>query len=304
MPFPPFDFSKIPDIRGIVPKFGVLLREHRTLRGLSIEQLAQQVNISPSALREIEAGKRPAPPKQVVKLMIAALQLSGDERDSFLDSADMHSRAASALFGGLRGGDETPAEPELPPAAILVFLIADIRGYTSYTERFGDHAAAKLTTEFAELTGEVVEHWEGRVVEVRGDEVLSVFASARQAVHAAGDLHARYLESAAKHPERPQGVGIGLDIGEAVKVDNGYRGAALNRAARLCSLAGPGETLVSPGVYYVAPHVEGVHFVSRGQEQLKGLPEPVTILLAAPGPEPKEPEEATIPIIDAETREE
>ncbi len=301
MSFPPFDFSKIPDFRRLVPKFSVLLREHRTLRGLSVEQLAKQVNIAPSALREMEAGKRPAPPKQVVKLMVAALQLGGDERDAFLDSAEAASREVSALFGGPNGWDETPAEPELPPAAILVFLIADIRGYTSYTERFGDHAAAKLTTEFAELAGEVVEQWEGRVVEVRGDEVLSVFASARQAIHAAGDLHARYLESATKHPERPQGIGIGLDIGEAVKVDSGYRGAALNRAARLCSLAGPGETLVSPGVYYVAPHVEGVHFVSRGQEQLKGLPEPVTILLAAPG---SEPADASIPIIDAETTEE
>lgn len=300
MSFPPFDFSKIPDFRRLMPKFDVLLREHRTLRGMSIEQLAKQANIAPSALREIEAGKRPAPPKQVVKLLAAALQISGEEREAFLDSADLHSRETNAIFGGPKGWDETPAEPELPPAAILVFLIADIRGYTTYTERFGDHAAAKLTTEFAELAGEVVEQWEGRVVEVRGDEVLSVFASARQAVQAAGDLHARYIESATHHPERPQGIGIGLDIGEAVKVDKGYRGAALNRAARLCSLAGPGETLVSPGVYYVAPHVEGVHFVSRGQEQLKGLPEPVTILLAAPG---SEPDDATSPIIDATTEE-
>lgn len=301
MSFPPFDLSKVPDFRSLVPKFGVLLHDHRTLRGMSIEELAQRVNIAPSALREIESGKRPAPPKQVVKLMIAALQLGGEDREAFLDSADVHSHTVNLLFGGPSGKDETPAEPALPPAAILVFLIADIRGYTSYTERYGDHAAAKLTTEFAELVGEVVERWEGRVVEVRGDEVLSVFASARQAVHAAGDLHARYQDSAAKYPGRPQGIGIGLDIGEAVKVENGYRGAALNRAARLCNLAGPGETLVSPGVYYVAPHVEGVHFVSRGQEQLKGLPEPVTILLAAPGDAPDETDSA---IIDAEATEE
>ena len=76
--------------------------------------------------------------------------------------------------------------------------------------------------------------------------------------------------------------GIGLDIGEATPVDDGYRGAALNRAARLCSLAGAGETLVSPGVVYVAPHIEGVRFEARGQAQLKGFPEPVAILLAAP----------------------
>jgi class 3 adenylate cyclase len=57
---------------------------------------------------------------------------------------------------------------------------------------------------------------------------------------------------------------------------------AVNRAARLCSLAGAGEVLVSTGVAYLAPQVEGITFVSRGQEQLKGLSGPTPILLAAP----------------------
>ena len=42
-----------------------------------------------------------------------------------------------------------------------------------------------------------------------------------------------------------RGVGIGLDAGEAIPVSDGYRGGALNLAARLCSLAGPGQ---NPGV--------------------------------------------------------
>ena len=46
-------------------------------------------------------------------------------------------------------------------------------------------------------------------------------------------------------PTLPLAVGIGLDAGEAVRVGDGYRGGALNLAARLCSLAGPGEVLAS-----------------------------------------------------------
>jgi class 3 adenylate cyclase len=64
-------------------------------------------------------------------------------------------------------------------------------------------------------------------------------------------------------------------------VEDGYRGVALNRAARLCSLAGVGEVLVSPGVMYVAPQVAGVTFITRGQEQLKGFDAPVPVMLAA-----------------------
>ena len=126
------------------------------------------------------------------------------------------------------------------------------------------------------------EKWDGQIVEVRGDEVLAVFASARQAVRAAQDLQSRYAEAAHLQPDWPAGIGIGLDIGEAAQVEGGYRGAAINRAARLCSLAAAGEVLVSTGVVYVAPQVDGVTFIPRGQEQLKGIAAPVPVLLAQP----------------------
>lgn len=279
MSFP--NLPNIPDFRNWLPNFGNLLREYRTLRGLTIEELAAQTNIAPSALREMEAGARSAPSRKVARAMADALDLSRDEREVFFDAAEVASPSMNALFKPRLAPDAQPAR-QLPTAAIFVFLIADIRGYTSFTERNGDEAAARLTTRFADMARAVVERWDGRLVEVRGDEVLAAFASARQAVRAAGDLQTRYIAEASAHPELPPGIGIGLDIGEAVPVDDGYRGVALNRAARLCSLAGPGEVLVSPGIVYVAPHVEGVHFVARGQELLKGFPEPVAILQAAP----------------------
>jgi class 3 adenylate cyclase len=268
-------FAKIP-----IPRFGELLYQHRTLRGMSVDELATAVNIAPSAVRDIEAGKRPAPPESVATALAEALQLDKEERETFLDSADLN----STFMHKLTGRKMAPATPPALSAAIHAFLIADIRGYTAFTQRFGDNAAAQLSTRFADIARSVLERWDGRLVEVRGDEVLGVFASARQAVLAAGELHARYAEELLHHPDLPVGIGVGLDLGEAIPVGEGFRGAALNRAARLCSLAGPGETLVSPGIVYVAPQIEGVEFRARGQEQLKGFAEPVPILLAAPGP--------------------
>jgi class 3 adenylate cyclase len=281
MPFKMPDFSKVPNFFDRFPRFSEQLRDQRTLRGLTVEELAAATGLAPSAIRDIEAGKRAAPSEQVAKALADALHLTGDERDSFVDAADLESPVVSTFFG--RERPKTPGRPQLT-AAILVFLIADIRGYTHFTREQGDDAAARLTTRFAELGHAVMERWDGQLVEARGDEILGVFASARQALQAAQELQARYVEEAHAHPELPAGIGIGLDIGEAVQVDEGYRGMALNRAARLCSLAGPGEVLVSPGVVYVAPQVEGMRFVPRGQEQLKGFDEPMPILLAAPSP--------------------
>lgn len=273
------DLPNLPDFLKRLPRYGDHLRDYRTLRGMSIEELAAAVQLAPSALRDIEAGKRSAPPKDVTIALAAALNLGGRERGELLRAAELDSPMLSAIFG-----DETLPSTARPPltAAILVFLIADIRGYTHFTREQGDEAAAHLTTRFAELAQGVVERWDGQLVETRGDEVLAVFASARQAVRAAHELHERYAAEREVNPEFPLGIGIGLDLGEAVPVEQGYRGAALNRAARLCSLAGPGEVLVSTGVVYVAPQIDGVTFVPRGQEQVKGFEAPIPILLAAP----------------------
>jgi class 3 adenylate cyclase len=64
-------------------------------------------------------------------------------------------------------------------ASIRTFLIADVRGYTSFTAERGDEAAAKLASRFAVLTRDAVEARGGAVVELRGDEALAVFDSAR-----------------------------------------------------------------------------------------------------------------------------
>jgi WD40 repeat protein/class 3 adenylate cyclase len=163
-------------------------------------------------------------------------------------------------------------------AGIKTFLIADVRGYTRFTNERGDEAAARLATRFAELARESIEAAGGTLVELRGDEALAVFDSARQALRAAADLQERFVADTVADPSLPLAVGIGLDAGEAVPVDGGYRGGALNLAARLCSLAGPGEVLVSPGVAHLARKVEGLDYVERGAVRVKGLEKPVEVV--------------------------
>src|SRR4051812_26154069 len=128
---------------------------------------------------------------------------------------------------------------------VRTFLIADIRGYSRYTEECGDEAAADLSERFAAIVDNDVEAHEGELVEMRGDEALVVFASARQAIRAAVDLQ-RQFQEAASELDIPLRVGIGIDSGEAVQLEDGsFRGAALNVAARLCGRASGGEVIRS-----------------------------------------------------------
>jgi YVTN family beta-propeller protein len=177
--------------------------------------------------------------------------------------------------GGSEDGGEDVTE-------IRTFLIADVRGYTLFTHERGDEIAAKLAAKFAGLARTGVEARGGSVIELRGDEALAVFASPRQAIRAAVDLQRRFADETESDPSLPLPVGIGLDAGEAVPVEGGYRGGALNLAARLCGQAGPGEILASQEVTHLARRIEGVIYVDGGQLSLKGLKEPVHVVRVVP----------------------
>jgi class 3 adenylate cyclase/DNA-binding beta-propeller fold protein YncE len=158
---------------------------------------------------------------------------------------------------------------------LRTFLIADLRGYTRYTRVHGDEAASKLTERFAAAVRATVGARGGEPFEFRGDEAMCVFGSARQALCAAVDLQ-RHLR-APDHGEEPfpVGVGVGLDAGEAVPTEDGFRGSALNLAARLCSIAGPGEVLASEAVVHLAQRVEGLRFIAARPARLKGFERPI-----------------------------
>jgi len=166
-------------------------------------------------------------------------------------------------------------------ASVRTFVIADIRGYSRYTDEFGDEAAARLAAKFSCLVGEGIEAHGGDMVEIRGDEALAVFTSARQAIRAAVDLQKRFDEETELDEELPMRVGIGIDSGEAAPLADGtFRGSALNVAARLCGRAHGGEVIVSEATYRLAGRMAGLTFTDRGRVRLKNIPDPVHILSA------------------------
>lgn len=161
---------------------------------------------------------------------------------------------------------------------LRTFLFADVRGYTRFTQERGDEAAAQLVAKFAGLMRDGVRARGGQVLELRGDEVLAVFGSARQALRAAVDLQARFILASQQDPSLPLYVGIGIDAGEAVALEGGYRGEALNLAARLCNLAGPGEVLATEGVVYLGRSVPGISYAERALVPVKGFADPVRVI--------------------------
>jgi serine/threonine protein kinase/DNA-binding beta-propeller fold protein YncE/class 3 adenylate cyclase len=264
--------------------FAVLLRQHRVEAGLTQEELAERAGLSTRAVSDLERGVNRRPQAHTARQLADALGLRGEPRAAFTAAARDRGGAVALLTEPGEQGEAVPVQ-DGQTAGIQTFLIADIRGYTHFTLQQGDEGAARLATRFAAISRDVVSGHQGQIIEVRGDEVLAVFSSARQALRAATVLQERFAAQTEREPELPLQVGIGLDVGEAVPVEGGYRGAALNLAARLCSLAGPGEVLASDGVTHLTGRTEGLAYIERGPVELKGIVEPVRVVQVVPGAE-------------------
>jgi YVTN family beta-propeller protein len=166
-------------------------------------------------------------------------------------------------------------------ADVLTFLIADVRGFTRFTQEQGDEAASGLARHFAAIVRAALPDFGGELVETRGDEALAVFGSARQALRASVELQRRFRDRSGEDPF-PLGVGMGLDAGEAVPTNGGYRGKALNIAARLCAIAAPGQILATESVVHLAHRVDGLTYAPKRAVRLKGLEEPVRLVEVVP----------------------
>ncbi|HXT35300.1 MAG TPA: helix-turn-helix domain-containing protein, partial [Chloroflexota bacterium] len=263
-----------------------LLRSYRRAAGLTQEQLAERAGLSARGISDLERDEQRVPRRETLDLLVRALDLDRADRAT-LERAIRQRRA--------RGQPVTPAqEQSAPPAAptaalptgMLSVLIADVRGYSAFTHQHGDAAGARLALRFTGLAEEVIATAGGQVVEVRGDEVLGVFTSAHGALRAATGLVARCAEEATA--DLPLRAGVGVDAGEPIAVPGGYRGEAVNTAARLCAQAGPGEVLASEVVVGLARRVEGLVYQDRGALTLKGLSRPVRTWLVRTGGDTEE----------------
>jgi adenylate cyclase len=166
----------------------------------------------------------------------------------------------------------TAAPVELPAAA---FLFADVVSFTAYTEEHGDAAAARLASRLR-LGVERELGADAHVVKSLGDAVMVRIADAADSACAGRRIAARALPAA----DDPQ-VRVGVHHGPAVECDGDFFGAAVNVAARVAALAGPGEVLVTDALARAAGEKSlrrrGIELDAFGERMLRNVSQPVLI---------------------------
>jgi class 3 adenylate cyclase len=162
-------------------------------------------------------------------------------------------------------------------AAYRGFLFSDIRGFTSFAERYGNPAAAAKVSRFLDIARTAIARHEGAEVKTEGDAIHAVFPSASGAVLCGLEIVEAAAQLSALEPDGWFDLGVGVHAGEAVETAEGYIGRAVNIAARLCAVARPGEVLVSSTVKGITQASIQVGFIPKGKRRLKGIHDPILV---------------------------
>jgi class 3 adenylate cyclase len=124
------------------------------------------------------------------------------------------------------------------PAGTVTFLFTDIEGSTRLLHELGAERYAEALAAHRRTLRRAFSAHGGVEIDTQGDAFFVAFAEARAGVAAAREAQ----EELAAEPIR---VRIGLHTGEPLLTDEGYVGADVHKAARICSAGHGGQIVVS-----------------------------------------------------------
>ena len=152
---------------------------------------------------------------------------------------------------------------ELGERVLATILFSDIVGSTATLEKLGDRAWTRLLHEHNLRIRAAIDRFRGREIGSAGDGFLALFDGAAKAVRAGQLMDPAMSDLGVR-------VRVGVHTGE-VEISGGQaRGVAVHAAARVASLAGAGEVLIS-GTTRDLLDGSGLSFDARGEHELKGL---------------------------------
>jgi class 3 adenylate cyclase len=147
---------------------------------------------------------------------------------------------------------------------LVSVLFTDIVGSTERAASLGDQQWRSLLDRHDQIVREQLRMFRGREINTTGDGFVVSF-----------DGPARAIRCGKAIIDATRSLGIelrvGLHTGECEVRGNDLGGLAVHIAARLGSLAAPGEVLVSSTVKDLVVG-SGIEFQDRGEHQLKGVP--------------------------------
>ena len=167
-------------------------------------------------------------------------------------------------------------------AVLVIDMVESVR----LMEQHEDDCVRQWLALVERVRGEVLPACEGRFVKSLGDGMLLEFGNARAAVQAAfriQDLSRKAIEGVP--PDRQIWLRIGIESGQVIVGEDDVYGRDVNLAARLMTLAGPGEIVASARTREQLTADLDASLEDLGECYLKHVREPVRAYrVGPPGP--------------------
>jgi class 3 adenylate cyclase/pimeloyl-ACP methyl ester carboxylesterase len=246
----------------------------------------ERMGASPSSLRALLTLNRDIDIRATlptIRVPTLVLQRAGDRVVPLAAGEYIASEIPNAKFVALEGEDHLPygdceawigeieefvtgTRHEGPIDRVLASVVfTDIVGSTELAARLGDAEWARLLDRHDEAAKRLATRHRGRLIKSTGDGVLASFDGPTRAARFAADL-GRDVESLGLQ------LHVGIHTGEVEVRGDDIGGIAVHIAARISTLAGAGEILVSRTLRDLTAG-SGLVFEDRGVHAFKGLPD-------------------------------
>jgi class 3 adenylate cyclase/tetratricopeptide (TPR) repeat protein len=168
-------------------------------------------------------------------------------------------------------------------------LIADISGYTALCARLDPEQVQALLARFYEVTDGIIANYGGHVIDHAGDGTFASFGApiahgndAERAVRAALDMQVQVPaivdptgQALTLHAGIASGEVVAATIAAGAQSKYAITGDAVNLAARLSSIAEPGQMLLSDAAWGAVSRIFDGR--SLGEAPIKGIGRPVSL---------------------------
>jgi class 3 adenylate cyclase len=244
-----------------------------------------RAGLSPAGARDLILMNSRADVRELLPLVqcpTLVLHRTGDRDSQVEEGRYIAERIPAARFVELAGDDHVPmVDPDqildeveefltgvrpvpVSDRVLATVLFTDLVGSTEKAQELGDSAWASLLGAHNESVRRALEHFSGEEIDTAGDGFLSLFDGPARAIRCG--LAIRAVLGALGLDVR-----AGVHTGEVERPSGDKpRGIAVHVGARIMSLAGAGDVLVSSTTRDLVAG-SGLDFEDRGEHELKGV---------------------------------
>lgn len=183
---------------------------------------------------------------------------------------DKKKTTVSQLLGSV--GNQAAAAAELEKfRRNVTILFTDIKGSTSYFERYGDAAGLLMVSTCNNAIGDIVREHGGRVIKEIGDAVMASFDDCVLSVKAAIKMQKAIYDDSQQKPEQDRvSIRIGLNYGPGIVRQDDVFGDVVNVASRVESVGAPEQIVISDALYEQVASSGEFKLFPLGRFALKG----------------------------------